>query len=212
MNISVFNSEHYEAVWAVPMSGFGHIADEQPLPYIHISGRECSPRFGGEFVSITNLPLPYGTLRLGWPWKQRFFNLFRKRVNIYWREIFNTFTREDKLFALYEQCEFKATSNGFAGKSPVIYFKRTFSFGKEFIDVKDIITFKERIDFEFFVYSNFCFNKGSEIVITASENSNFKNEFETSTGKAITKGKKLENVSFKPGETLQCRLRYHLPQ
>lgn len=212
MTISIFNNDIYEAIWATPLSGYGHISDEQPLPYIHMSGKEMTPRFGGENVSLKDLPLPYGVISSNWPLKQRIFNLFRKRINIYWRELFKSFTRKDNLFSLYQQCNFYQTSTGFKGVSPVVEFERIFTFSDYRIDIIDTLTFLTKMDFSEFIYCNFSENIESLIKITSSENLNFTSSFTSSTGEAHIKGVKLENISFLSGESLQCHLQYHLPQ
>jgi len=92
------------AIWAVPLSGFGHTADEQPMPYIQINSQEVTPRFGGEerftICGMTSLPLPYGKLGQRWPISHALHNFSRRKANIYWRNIFKTKNRKDKMFFL----------------------------------------------------------------------------------------------------------------
>jgi len=89
-------------IWAVPLSGYGHIADEQPLPYIHYKGNELTPRFGGEEgqagCGLHTTGLPWGTLKNRWPLSQRIFNTFRRNINIYWRNIFVSRCRAENFF------------------------------------------------------------------------------------------------------------------
>ena len=95
-----------EAVWAVPSSGFGHVADELPLPFLTRSGLEQTPRFGGEESELISgqlsLPAPYGYLDRPWPWQQRLFNLPRRRANIYWRNLFLSRCNPQRFFSFLE--------------------------------------------------------------------------------------------------------------
>ncbi|GIB53080.1 hypothetical protein VCSRO187_3472 [Vibrio cholerae] len=211
MNITVINREKYDAVWATPLSGYGHLADEQPLPYIHMNGVEKTPRFGGEFISKKHIPLPMGVLKSNWPLKQRIFNLFRKRVNIYWREVFSSFSRADKYFYFYEQCRYKNTENGFLGSSPIIQFERSFFFEEDTILVKDHLAFKEKIEFHNLLIAQYCMSSGSDIAIKSTRQPNFVLDFKSSTGSSKIFGTQLNNVVFYPGDEIEWQIHYHLP-
>ncbi|EPP5594311.1 hypothetical protein ACUULL_003472 [Vibrio cholerae] len=210
MNIRIVKKQRYEAIWAVPLSGMGHIADEQPMPYIHSMGVELTPRFGGEDVTFSDLPLPYGYIKGSWPAQQRIFNLFRKRVNIYWREIFNSFNRKDKAYYIYQQCDFIGKENGYVGESPLVYFERLFTYNENCIEVSDFIKFKRRVAFSKFVFCSYSINAENKIKITASEKTNHEVSFSSSTGESKTIGKMLKDVEFEPGDTLECQYRYLL--
>ena len=140
-----------DVVWAVPLSGMGHVADEQPLPYLQRHGVELTPRFGGEERNpqsgLISLPLPYGYLATGWPWRQRLFNFPRRRSNIYWRNIFIDSTRKDGLFHFLEQLNYYETNDGYQGKSPCMIYKRVFTLSNNRIDVSDTVVFKRNIHF-----------------------------------------------------------------
>jgi hypothetical protein len=148
-------SKGIEGFWSVPTSGYGHTADEQPLPYMELGGVPLTPRFGGEeaFETSNNdsLPLPYGFLRDEWPIKQKIFNLFRRRINIYWRNLFKSRCRVDKKFLFIEQMNFEAMNFGFVGESPVARFERAFQINKTSIIVHDKIVLKQKISFQEFV-------------------------------------------------------------
>ena len=148
-----------EGFWSVPTSGFGHTADEQPLPFFEYKGVPLTPRYGAdeEFQESNNdsIPLPYGTLASGWPLRQRFFNLSRRRINIYWRNFFRTRCRIDKRFLFIEQLTFKRIHSGFTGQSPMAQFERTFQKNKNTFLVKDTILFKKSVFFEEFCVTSF---------------------------------------------------------
>ena len=76
IKINLPNKE-VEGFWAVPTSGYGHICDEQPLPYLRKNNSDLSPRMGGEEgknnYTEQIIPLPYGKLLKDWPIRQRFF-------------------------------------------------------------------------------------------------------------------------------------------
>ncbi|WP_421312024.1 hypothetical protein [Aeromonas veronii] len=211
MSIVVIKKKKYDAVWCLPLGGYGHLADEQPLPYIHIDGLEKTPRFGGEFVAREHIPMPMGVLNSKWPVKQRIFNLFRKRLNIYWKEIFSSFTRADNHFYLYEQCSYKNTENGFFGSSPIIQFERSFLFEEKVITVNDHLVFKERLNFHSLVIGQYCTFPVSDVIIESSSEQNFELDFQSSSGSSKIVGTQLNNVVFNPGDEIEWQILYHLP-
>lgn len=147
-------SPRVAAVWAVPTSGYGHAADEQPLPYITVDGHELTPRFGGEpgrgLTDRAHLGMPYGVLAQAWPLRQRVFNLPRRRVNLYWREAFRSRTPPDGQLLLLDQLSFRPTHDGFEGSSPILAFRRAFTCGAHHLEIVDRLTFRTPLRFELF--------------------------------------------------------------
>lgn len=143
-----------EVIWATPTSGYGHLADEQALPYLHRSGRELTPRFGGEEslpeCGPQTLGLPFGTLAHAWPLRQRLFNLPRGRINLYWRNVFKSRCNPDKLFFFLSQLDFLPTSEGFVGECPLLSFERRFAFASASVQVTDRVVFKVPVSFSRF--------------------------------------------------------------
>lgn len=141
-------------MWAIPSSGFGHAADEQPLPYIRYKGKSLSPRFGGDeslsMAGYDSLPLPRFNLINGWPLSQQFFNLRRRRVNIYWRNIFKNPCNKDGAFLFAEQLNYRATADGFVGVCPLVKHLRRFKVEGNRIGVFDEIRFQKSLCFEQF--------------------------------------------------------------
>ncbi len=124
------NVGQFAVSWAPPTSGFGKACDEQPLPFVVGPRGEETPRFGGEAgaqdTGVETLPLPGGRLAQSWPWSQRLFNLPRRRVNLYWRYLFETRTPAEGDFYFAEQLNFHNTRGGFAGSCPLVRFWRRF--------------------------------------------------------------------------------------
>ncbi|MEZ8382415.1 hypothetical protein AB6C98_01645 [Vibrio splendidus] len=203
-----------EVVWSVPLSGFGHVADEQPLPYIHFNGTELTPRYGGEEAlsasSIESLPLPYGKLKKNWPIQQRLFNLTRKKINIYWRNIFTTLCRNDKMFYFLEQQKFNGNQQGFVGGSPLLVFSRSFHFSDNSITVSDKIIFLKSIEFKYLHISPYVEFSDSCCEIRTSRNVNNYEDMSSSTGKAIWKSQLLHNVKFNAGEEISWQYLYQI--
>lgn len=199
-----------DVVWAIPLSGMGHVADEQPLPYLHKHGVELTPRFGGEEQysksGLTSLPLPYGYLANSWPWRQRIFNLPRRRINIYWRNIFKDATRNDRLFHFLTQLNYFEINNGFQGHSPSVTFQRVFSVSDNSIEVHDSIEFKENIHFlEFYLcpWAEFQTEAASyKCKISTSMKANHSYLIESSSGIAIWNARKVVDVKYKKGDRL----------
>ncbi len=143
-----------EVVWATPTSGYGHLADEQPLPFIYFRGLGITPQFGGEVGWVecgpTRLGLPYGLLSQSWPLAQRVFNIPRRSLNLYWRNAFSSRCRTDRLFFLHEQLDFAPIGSGFRGTCPLMHFERTFHLGKGVAKVRDVLVFRKALDFAWF--------------------------------------------------------------
>lgn len=156
-------------VWAVPTSGYGHAADEQPLPFISVDGYELTPRFGGEpgqaGTDRSLLGLPFGVLAQSWPWRQRCFNLPRRRMNLYWREMFRSRTPPDKSLLFVDQLSFRPSPHGFEGSSPILFFRRTFTGGDHHLTVYDRVEFRMALHFACFspvvlpLFDDWCVNQ-----------------------------------------------------
>lgn len=206
-----------QVVWCTPTGGYGHVADEQPMPYIHYNGQPLTPRFGGEEsvrkCSNMSLPLPYGKLAK-WPISQEIFNLLRRRVNIYWRNIVKSFNSKKPYFLFAEQLKFKRTESGFSGESPIISFERQFRYNKTGVDVYDRIEFKCYLEFSEFYYA-MCPEIvtqliSSQIELLPSESSNYKFNISASTGEAVVKCKLLKSIKFKAGDILKVHYNYRI--
>lgn len=204
--------------WAVPLSGYGYVADEQPLPYISKDGVDLTPRFGGEesllCSDISSLPLPYGKLGVPWSMLQRLFNFFRKRINIYWRNIFVSRCRKDRTYYFLEQLIFRPTDHGFSGKSPDLFFSRDFLVEDEKVIVRDLIRFKKEMRFDYFYacpYAEFYAADHFYLCrVTASMESNFFKSIVSSTGKACWRANRMEKVVFKKGSSVQWEYQYSI--
>ncbi|NBD19545.1 hypothetical protein GTZ97_02505 [Aquabacterium fontiphilum] len=144
-------SPRVTAAWATPTSGYGHVADEQPLPFLTADGLELTPRFGGEpgqpGTERAQLGLPYGVLDQAWPLRQRLFNWPRRRVNLYWRELFRTRTPADGRLLILDQLSFRSTPDGFEGASPILAFRRAISGGPDHLTVVDHLSFRTALRF-----------------------------------------------------------------
>lgn len=205
-----------DAIWAVPLSGYGHVADEQPLPYIHCGDLALTPRFGGEEDSdttgIASLPLPYGKLAGAWPLSQRLFNLPRRRVNVYWRNIFKSFTRADGTFYFAEQLYYSGESDGFVGKSPLLSFERNFIVEENSLLVSDQITARRNIHFAYLLccpWAEFGDERTrAQCTIEPSLEPNRVLTIESSTGSAYLHAHHRESVHLRPGDTMHWRVRY----
>ena len=208
-------------IWAMPMSGYGHIADEQPLPYIHYKGNELTPRFGGEEGQAGCEPhtvgLPWGVLKDEWALKQRIFNIFRKNINIYWRNIFVSRCRADKNFYFLEQLNYKPLSQGFSGECPLIHFERKFFIEDASVQIEDTIIFKKPVSFEVFCPVNIPLFEDEnahlcEATVRLESDIKFTNSALqcSAAGTASLHTVKLENASFIHGDRLSYRYAYHL--
>lgn len=211
-------SNGVQVIWSTPLSGFGHIADEQPLPYLHSNNIELTPRFGGEeqceSSGIDSIPLPYGKLTNTWPWRQRLFNLLRRRVNIYWRNILQSRCRSDRYFYIIEQLKFKEVIDGFVGYSPVLDFYRSFVFQDNEIIVNDKIIFNMTVAFDEFYacpWAEFdSYNSEMYCQITPSLIGNYRFPIQSSSGNAIWHAHKMNNVQFNKGEILSWNYQYQV--
>lgn len=207
-----------DVIWAVPLSGMGHVADEQPQPYLQRCGIELTPRFGGEEnhqqSGMTSLPLPYGYLATKWPWRQRLFNLPRRRVNIYWRNIFKNATRGDHLFHFLEQLEYFETSHGYQGNSPSVSYQRSFMLTPKTVEVNDVIEFKDNLHFsELYLcpWAEFQANDmTTKCQIMPSMAANHSRPISSSTGAAIWHAHKVLDVKYKKGDRLTWAYTYRI--
>ena len=205
-----------EVVIAIPTGGFGHAADEQPLPYIKQQDYDLTPRFGGDESFLESgydsLPLPKGKLTTGWPFKQSLFNFYRRRINIYWRNVFKSFNNHKPDFMFARQLNFKSSNNGFIGICPIINFKREFKFGYNVVEVSDFIEFKSTIKFEYFNFAHFAsFTEAStSIEITTDKKPNQQKKMTSSSGKFQLNYHKLKNIQFKKGDLLTSKITYRI--
>lgn len=207
-----------EVIWAVPLSGMGHVADEQPLPYLQQNGVELTPRFGGEEdleeSGATSLPLPYGFLATHWPWRQRLFNLPRRRINIYWRNIFRDATRKDRLFHFIEQLQYRESDDGFIGQSPLLSYQRSFILRGNTIEVNDTLQFKDRLRFSDLYLCPWAEFQTSEsrtkCHIQPSLAPNQSRVIKSSTGTANWHAHKLTNIQFDKGDQVNWGYIYEL--
>ena len=204
-----------EGFWAKPGSGFGHICDEQPLPYLRSNNIDLSPRLGGEEnennYTTKVVPLPYGNLSQKWPLKQKIFNFFRKPINIYWRKFFISKCPKNKLFLFLDQLNYKITNYGFTGNCPLIFYERMFELGTFYIHVKDSITFKEDICFENLIINPVIRFKDEVDIpykIKTSHELNTSFEFKSSSGEALWNGHKIHNCRFKKFEKINYTITY----
>ena len=207
-----------DVVWAVPLSGMGHVADEQPLPYLQKQGVELTPRFGGDEQNpqsgLTSLPMPYGYLATAWPWKQRLFNLPRRRAHIYWRNIFKDATRSDRLFHFLDQLDYYETSNGFHGKSPSLIYRRSFTLTANTIEVSDSVEFKDSLHFAVLYLCPWAeFETRNEVNrcrIQPSMKPNHSYTINSSSGMANWHGCRVDDVKYKKGDRLAWAYSYQI--
>ena len=203
-----------DLLWATPTSGYGHDADEQPLPYLHVGSLELTPRFGGEPGSLPlafqAVGLPYGFLGTGWPVSQRMFNTPRRRVNLYWKELLRSRCPKDGCFLFRDQLAFKATAEGFRGDSPLISFRRSFRVGAGVIEVRDSISFKVDLRFEPFfpltipLFPEWSIGTDSPRSLNLSESLGLvcAGDAISPTGRVILWQESIQNLSAQKGETL----------
>ena len=199
-----------EGFWVIPSSGFGHLCDEQPLPYLKQKYNDLTPRLGGE-LNINNysekiVPLPYGELKNDWPLRQRIFNLFRRKINIYWRNIFNSRCNKKKLFYFVEQLNYKEIKNGFLGSCPCLQMKRRFKVYENHIEVRDEIFFKKKLSFKYFNICPYIFFEEEKLIsIETSLKPNNKIHFSSSTGEAFFNSHTIKNVEFNRKDSLKYK-------
>ena len=143
--------EQTDVTWATPSSGYGHVADEQPLPYVHRAGIELTPRFGGEESSPGCRPeitgLPSGVLAQPWPVAQRVFNLSRRTVNRYWRNLLRSRTPRGPEFLFIHQLDFRPIVDGYIGTCPLLRFRRQIGVADSCIRVDDDLLFRRQMQF-----------------------------------------------------------------
>lgn len=205
-----------EIIYSIPTSGYGHASDEQPLPYIKYKGFDLSPRFGGDEANLDSgyhsLPLPSGKIASPWPIRQAFFNLFRRRVNIYWRNVFESFNKHKPFFMFSRQLDFYGIENGFIGKSPVINFERRFRFSFNEVEVLDKIEFKNDLRFDFFDYAHYAQLKKvlGSVEVFCDKSSNIREKMSSSTGEFYLNSCRVENVFFKKGDFLFSKVVYRV--
>jgi hypothetical protein len=213
-------------VWATPKSGFGYVADEQPMPYIKYRCHDLTPRFGGEEnlapCQVDSLPLPFGKLLGPWPPPQVLFNAPRRRINIYWRNAFKSMCREDRLFYFVEQLSYRSEKNGFIGRCPIFIFERNFKLESSSVDVQDILHVRREVEFEYFLLCSFAVfeDPGSErgssardsrrVVAIPSLEPNFSHQISSSTGPARLFGHRLDRRRFNKGEKLAWNCRFEV--
>ncbi len=206
-----------QVVWVAPTGGFGHIADEQPMPYINFNHIPLTPRFGGEESepesSIVSLPLPWGVFQERWPFAQKLFNLFRRRINIYWRNLFNSFNRNDRKFFFAQQLKYVSYRDYFEGSCPLVRFRRAFSYIDNEVLVSDIIQFKRDVYFSYFNYAmlpSFDMSIGSPVIceVSCDVTANRECEITSSTGRSVLRYKQMGNKRFNKGDTLKVAYHY----
>ena len=208
-----------DVLWATPTSGYGYVADEQPLPYVHRAGIELTPRFGGEETiaccAFETVGLPHGILATSWPVVQRWFNLPRRAVNLYWRNILQSRTRPDRRFLFMHQLDFKPIPDGFIGHCPMACFERRFIFESAGVRVEDMLTFRLNIRFSQFypvvipLFEEWSIDSSSPLRL---ECTGFQLEpcgmQQSSSGMAILWVERLRDVVFAAGERLERSYTY----
>ncbi len=203
-----------EGFWAIPTSGYGHLCDEQPLPYLRNNYGDLTPRLGGENnennYSSEIIPLPYGKLTNKWPIIQRIFNINRRKINIYWRNIYKSRCNPERIFFFYDQLNYKPIENGFKGESPLVFIKRIFSVSKIDILIEDKIIFKENIKFDYFHLNSYLDLQNEYIRIETTYDCNFFKRFKSSTGNAVFRSFIKRNCKFNKNQTIKYKYRYQI--
>jgi len=222
-----FAMGQYNVFWAVPTSGYGEPCDEQPLPFIAGPHEAETPRYGGEAgwpgTGWETLPLPSGRLAQPWPLAQRLFNLPRRRVHLYWRNLFRSRTPADRQLLFATQLSFRATRSGFAGRCPLVRFEREFHSEEEAIRVVDRIRFLKRLRFELFTPVVIALFPETPVIESAPsrrpdrlclEVDGFRlaklGGHRSSTGEAVLWGEQLEDVCFRRGDEIVRSYRFCL--
>ena len=203
-----------EGFWAIPTSGYGHICDEQPLPYLRNNYGDLTPRLGGENnennYSSEIIPLPYGKLKNKWPTIQRIFNINRRKINIYWRYIYKSRCNSERIFFFYDQLNYKSIKNGFKGECPLVFFKRIFSVTKIDIIIQDEILFKKNIEFEYFHFNSYLDLQSKNIRIETTYECNFLKRFKSSTGNGVFRSFIKRDCIFKKNQIIKYKYRYQI--
>lgn len=206
--------------WATPLGGFGYIADEQPLPFLTANGIELTPRYGGEETlkecQRNSLPLPQGLLATPRPSAQKLFSLYKRRANIYWRNLFKCIPNNGRNFHFLDQLRYKDTINGFLGESPSITFQRIFATNAKGISSSDTITFKKSLKFKSFEIAHFAkFQDQSpssfrSTSITSSLQPNRSRQIASATGLATLHYHCLTDPRFEPGQKIDYTIKYQI--
>lgn len=212
--------EGVEVLWAVPTSGYGHVADEQALPRILDQGLELTPSMSGDPTQCPPdiIGLPHGKLNQAWPMRQRLFNLPRRSVNLYWREAFQSRCRSDGHFRFWEQLDFQAVPGGFRGRSPVAKFDRQFRLSTRSLIVDDVIEFRSALRFSEFSLLNLPLFDDWTLQVpsarwvkvesdVAGEWSNHR--FSSSTGRAALWCLRTFEAGYDRGQVIRSRCTYH---
>lgn len=201
-----------EIIWLCPTGGMGHTADEQPLPFIKFKGNDLTPRYGGEETipacSNNSLPLPRGinidTISIS----HTLYLMFKRRINIYWRNIFSPIQKE-RSFVIFNNFKFMKIDNGFVGDCPIIHFERVFEVSGNLILVKDKILFKKKVFFSEFDYAHCSkFQDCDSLKITSNIEFNEFSKGVSSSGDFITFFHRLNNISFCKGDILTSEIEY----
>ncbi|MDO6527448.1 hypothetical protein Q4519_17345 [Motilimonas sp. 1_MG-2023] len=202
--------------WATPTGGFGHIADEQPLPFIFDSECQYTSRYGGEESNeqsgIKSLPLPWGRLKQSLSLQQWLNNFLKRKVNIYWRNLFSSFSNNNEHFFFLTQLNYKTLNDGFVGRSPMVDFKRSFTVNAGVLQVQDDIFFKSNMCFEFFNYAILPRPLNSNIEQLCDVSPNKEMIISSASGSTMLDFKQLANVSFSKGDKLSVNYSYRVCQ
>lgn len=213
-------SPEVEALWATPTSGYGHVSDEQALPRILERGLDLTPGMSGEPVHCPPeiIGLPQGRLNQPWPWRQRLFNVPRRSVNRYWRELFESRCRPDGTFRFWEQLDFVQVPGGFVGQSPAAVFRRQFRLSGRTLTVEDVVEFRIALRFSEFSMLNMPLFEDWTIqtpsarwleVETDQPGEWLSNRFSSSTGHAVLWRHQTFSVEYDRGQVIRSRCTYH---
>lgn len=207
-----------EVIWCVPLGGFAHAADEQPWPYIEYLGIELTPRYGGEECftesGYYSLPLPRGVMPR-WPMQQSLFNFFRRRVNIYWRNLFSSQDNLRPYFLFAQQLSFHRTDNGYTGSSPLLIFERSITAHDCGVVINDLIVFKMDVFFDHFIYGIHpeLERSAAESGISLWKDIDVNHEFliSSSTGHWRMYGHRVDAVKFNKDDRISSCFKYEFP-
>ncbi len=209
-----------QVMWATPMSGYGHVADEQALPRIMEKGVDLTPAMGGEPSHCPSniVGLPCGWLGQAWPWRQRMFNAPRRSINRYWREAFISRCRLDGQFQFWEQLDFATVFGGFEGVSPVLKFRREFGLGHRQLTVDDRLEFRAALHFSSFALLNLPLfgdwtlqtpSKRWVKVETDQQGTWVRTPFSSSSGHGVLWCHQNSSIGFVRGQVIKSRCTYH---
>lgn len=211
-----------DVVWAIPTSGYGHLADEQPLPYIHCAGFELTPRFGGEAswpeCAPQTLGMPWGILKQPWPIAQRLFNFPRRSVNLYWREFRRSRNDKNGQFLFLNQLDYKRLDEGFLGRSPVVKFRRHFMVEARRVAVHDLIDVLSTLHFKEFsplvipLFANWTVNEPSPFWLEVEAGAGRLQPFgrqSSAAGPAVLWRLTHGEITLHAGQRIEHRYTYH---